>query len=235
LKKVKSVAIFLLLLLCFVSKAYVPVMAYTLGVKSGDWIRYSITVTTDGQTTDAGWVRFDIQNIIGYKIEGTWTSDKVSTPEECWFIVSDAVAYNIPAHFSAQTFIFANMAPGDPVPYGYQTYLQGPVTRLNREALYVTYSSQDFTYWDRQTGVLLEDSEAGGYGLTTSVKLVATSLWGGGALGGLDWWIWIIIIVAVVGGILTALLLIRKRKPHVAQPPPPPPTQIPPPPPPPPP
>lgn len=230
-----------LMLFCLVLKVGTSfAMGHSVGVSAGHKVKYNFTVTIEGTTIDAGWMRIKIQNVTGMiisgNVEGNGTVDDIdmpSSPEPFSIDVS------MPGHRSGSIpdfiFIPANLTVGSNV-LGFYS-LEGPTDKNGREALYVNASFLGVTstyYWDRSTGVLLEFTTSYDE-VSTAIKIAETDLWSGGlfglgGFGGLEWWIWLIIIAAVVA-IAAALIGLtrRKRKPRATTlpsiPPPPPPPQ----------
>jgi len=234
MKNVKAkVLLFVLVVFCLaISNS--AVAQYTVGVKSGNWIKYNVSSTYSGQTTQSGWITITIQSVSGSIISGTIEGSVPgysTTPQPFTVnIETGSTTGSLPAFM----FIPANLNTGS-IPPGVGLPLQGPTTKNGREALYISESlSGTSIYWDRATGVLLEFSVSYA-GTTASIIVSDTNMWSGGLFGpgflGLDWWIWIVIIVVIFVVIVAAALMLRKKKPPVApapqvqppQPPPPPP------------
>jgi hypothetical protein len=224
------VKIVLLLVLCLGLAMNGSVMAqYTVGVQSGQWVKYNVTATYGGQTVQGGSIKIAFQTVSGTVVSGTMEGSAYgysTTPQQ--FSIDLATGQTTGASLTL-FLIPANMSAGS-TPPGVSMALQGPVTRNGREALYVNESLTGMEmYWDRSTGVLLEFTVTSSSG-STSMKAAETNIWSGG-LFGLDWWLWAIIIAVIAGGAVAALFLImRRRKPQVAvspqaPPPPPPPIQ----------
>jgi hypothetical protein len=234
MKNVKAkVLLFVLVAFCLaISNS--AVAQYTVGVKSGDWIKYNFTMSGGGQTAQ-GWIKITIQSVSGTQVTGTYAVGTAGQQlQQYSFTVDVATGYGDMSGF----IIPANLNVGQTIP-GEATPVQGVTTRHGRTAIYSTatdpYSGgTGQVYWDQATGVLLETSASYG-GYTYALTPAETNMWGGGLFGpgflGLDWWIWIVIIVVIVVVIVAAALMLRKKKPPVApapqvqppQPPPPPP------------
>ncbi|MEM3457847.1 MAG: hypothetical protein QXN36_05560 [Candidatus Bathyarchaeia archaeon] len=212
---------------------------YTVGVKSGDWIKYNFTMSGGGQTVQ-GWIKITIQSVSGTQVTGTYAVGMSGQQlQQLDFTLDIATGYGTMSGF----IIPANLDTGQAIP-GEGTTVQGITTRHGRTAIYATatdpYSGwTGQVYWDQATGVLLETSTSYG-GYTYTITPAETNMWSTGLFGpgflGLDWWIWIVIIVVIVVVIVAAAIILRKRKPPVApaapapapqeqppQPPPPPP------------
>lgn len=229
-----KVLLFVLVAFCL-SMGSSAMAQYTVGVKSGDWIKYNLTMS--GGMTGQGWIKITIQSVSGTQVTGTYAvgiSGQQVFQED--FTLDVATGYGTISGF----IIPANLNTGQTIP-GEGVSVQGVTTRHGRTAIYATatdpYSGwTGQVYWDQATGVLLETSTSYG-GTTYTITPAETNMWSGGLFGpsflGLDWWIWIVIIVVIVVVIVTAAIILRKRKPPVApaapapapqeQPPPPPP------------
>jgi hypothetical protein len=214
-------------------------MGYSVGVAAGHKVKYDFTVTIEGKTIDAGWMRINIQNVTGMiisgSVEGNGTVDDVDMPS---IPEPFSIDVSMPSHRSGSIpdfiFIPANLTIGSNV-LGFYS-IEGTTNKNGREAVYVNSSFLGVTstyYWDQSTGVLLEFTTSYNE-ISTAIKIAETDLWSGGlfglgGFGGLEWWIWIIIIAAVVAIMAAFIGLTRhKRKPPVTTvpqiPPPPPPS-----------
>jgi len=203
----------LLLLLCLALTASVPVMAEdTVGVKSGDYIKYDMSFSSEGVTV-TGWIKITIQSVSGTQINGTFEMG--------------AAGYTIPANFTIDIstgtgtilgcIIPANLTTGQSIP-GQGTTVQEVTDWRGRKAIRANGTAMGYygqIYWDQATGVLLELTGSS-VGVSYTIRAADTNLWG----GGMDLWLWIIIPVVVVGAVAGALLMLRGRKPAVAPPPP---------------
>ncbi|MEM2105014.1 MAG: hypothetical protein QXV21_00875 [Candidatus Bathyarchaeia archaeon] len=233
-----KVLLFVLVAFCL-SMGSSAMAQYTVGVKSGDWIKYNFTMSGGGMSAQ-GWIKITIQSVSGTQVTGTYavgTAGQQVFQED--FTLDIATGYGSMSGF----IIPANLNTGQTIP-GESVTVQGVTTRHGRTAIYATatdpmYGGTGQIYWDQATGVLLEASTLVS-GTTYTITPAETNMWSGGLFGpgflGLDWWIWIIIIVVIVLVIVTAAIILRKRKPPVAptalapapqeqppQPPPPPP------------
>ncbi|MEM3730392.1 MAG: hypothetical protein QW667_02670 [Candidatus Bathyarchaeia archaeon] len=204
---------------------------YVVGVKSGDWIKYNLSMTGQGENVQ-GWIKITIESVSGTVIQGKYVGGVggQQTPEESFTL---DVAFG---SGGMNGFIIpANLTVGQNIP-GEATTVQGVTTRHGRTAVYASatdpYSGgTGQVYWDQATGVLLEVTASYG-GYEYKLTIAETNMWGGGFFGaglGLDWWIWMIIIIGIIVVITAIALILHRRKP------PPPSMQLPPPPPPPPP
>jgi len=233
MKKVK--AKMALLLLCFALTANVS--AITVGVKSGDYIKWDISVSV-GTYTASGWMKINIQSISGTHITGTYEANVAGyavTPQPQSFDLDVSTGIGSLGGF----IIPANITEGQKIPG--QTATVHIVDHRGRNAVYVNATipmmgMSGQIYWDQKTGVLLEaissgrtETPQGEIDFRYSIRVAETNIAGLPVGGGFDWWLWVIIIVVVAGAAVAAVLILRRRKPPAppmpprAQPPPPPP------------
>lgn len=214
---------------CLASTANLTRATYVCGLKSGDWVKYNISVSYGGQQL-TGSLKISVQSVQGTTVNATIEGDVTgfsTQPEQITFDVGAGTGtyagYVIPA----------NLTTGDYIP-GESAYVGNVVVKNGRKAIVANASSPYMgisaeVYWDQATGVLLETSGSA-VGTTFAITVADTNLWSGGFAFLFDWWIWVIIIVVIAAAVSGAVLIMRRRKPAVTQPP----SQIPPPPPPPP-
>lgn len=229
----------ILLVFCFAFSVNLARAEYVVGVKSGDWIRYGVTVSYQGQSFK-GSMKLTIQTVQGSLITGTY---EVTTPgyggippqQITQPFTLDVLTGS--SQYASGFIIPANLTVGNAIP-GEAVTVQAIVDWHGRKAIaanasipYMGFSGQ--IYWDQATGVFLDstgsmrDPTLGE--VTYGISLAETSLWSGG-LFGLDLTMWIIIIVVIVVVVaVVGLMLIRRRAqpvpalPQAGQPPPPPP------------
>ena len=235
--KKASVITISILLLCLSS--LFSAMAQTVGVQSGQWIKYNINVNVSGSSGQGTW-KVTIQSVSGTTVSGILDMDIYGTKSSMPFSIDVATGTGTTTGAPATLIIPANLQQGQTIP-GMGTSVQSIVDRsyagASRKVVYATGSipyvgMTGSFYWDQATGVLLEiygSMSYMGVTYTYEIKAVETNIWSGGFLG-LDWWLWaVIIVVIVVVVIAVVFLMLRRRKPPVApppsevQPPPPPP------------
>lgn len=222
-------------LLCLSFAVSVSRAEYVVGVKSGDWIRYDITISYLGQSVK-GSIKITVQSVQGVYVNLTYevsVQGQTLTPPE-QFILDVSTG----SGGSASGFIIpANLTVGQPIP-GEAANVQTIADWRGRHAIVANATSpfmpfEARVYWDQATGVLLETTgsiSGTDYSTDYSISVVETSLWGGG-LFGLDWMIWVIIIAVVVAVVVVIVgLMMRRRRVQTVpplsqegQPPPPPP------------
>jgi len=221
----------MLLLLCFTLTANVSAVVYNIGVKSGDWIKYNISITS-GPYTVQGWIKITIKSVSGTQIGGTFETGIAGQP-------TTNQTFSLDISTGSGTIggfiIPSNLTVGQSIP-GEAATVQSEVDWHGRKAVYANATSpyvgmKGQLYWDKATGVLLEATSSMGE-TSFTISAAETNLWGGGlfgGFGGLEWWVWVIIIVVIVGGVAAVFIISRRRKPPTplispqAQPPPPPP------------
>jgi len=208
----------IILVLCVALQTNLARAQYTVGVNSGDWIKYSITTSTQ-QVNETGIFEIDIQTVQGSTITGTYE-------------VRVQGQYMIPASqfeidvatpggsFLAGVIIPANLAVGDTIP-GEGATVQNVTEWNGRKAIvadarvpYLSISSK--AYWDQQTGVFLEATSSSQNSATGNgafeIVLTDTSLWSTGSLILNSEWLIIITAAAVIVALATATVILRKRK-----------------------
>jgi hypothetical protein len=226
---------------------------YTVGVKTGDYIKYDqITFTWTGSRTspsvvtnlkDMHWMGIGVSNVLNTTAildvaeiynNGTYTSESldsdVRSPTGMLFLIA------------------SNLKAGDPPnPQRPEFTINQTVTRMyagaNRNVniidseLNITgYSSEFKEYWDQETGIMVElysketDLTNSSAYQEVSIKATETNLWSASALDLIqNNLIYIITGIAVIIAIVTATIVFRRRKPPSTQQPSPPPPSTPPP------
>jgi hypothetical protein len=234
---------------------------YTVGVKTGDWVKYGqITVTWTGNGTEPSYVT-ETKNV-------DWARIDVLS------VVDTTASLNQTVHFNNGTQIFqsfdtdirnsnsagtsyliaSNLTTGDPLsPQTPRNTINQTVTgfyaganrnvnvvdyKANETIMQMSYPFEYKTYWDQSTGVMVElyinatdTTNSGGYE-EISFKATETNLWSANPLDFIqNNLIYIIAGVAVIIVIVAATIVLRRRKPSSPQQTPPPPPSTPPPPP----
>ncbi len=208
----------------------------SVGVKEGDWIEYSISVTGTGTpppTHDVNWFRIEVLPVEGaaFSVNLTARYSNGTLGSAIWkfnFTEGDVGGWII---------IPANLGPGDtfydswtffgrrePVNVTIQREEQKTVLGASRT---VTYGSDWLRHkeWDKATGVFLYSLETyknvtnkdGWYieDLTVTVQASATNMWSTQILGLDQTMFYTIVTVVVVAGVIVALAIavaIRKKK-----------------------
>jgi hypothetical protein len=218
----------LILILCIGQALFISIFhgalcqgSTQIGVKAGDWVRYSVNASEVTGWQDAEWIKVEVEKIFNtsytVKMLVHWKNGTENTRTET-------------GSFNETGFItFANLSIGNyiegipPLP---DMKVSSIVTKnyfgVNREVVVFNYTEEGKTavlYYDRATGFLLEEYYSLPYwGVEYSMSLspTTTNLWQ--QQTGLDWqsirkffenYISIIIAVVVV---CVVLVLIRRRK-----------------------
>lgn len=213
------------------------------GVKTGDWIKLSVTVwNAPSGTPSPVWMKIEF-----ISVEGTTATVRMTMH------MSDGAEQNQTSVFNLETgsstggttgltglAIPVNMSVGDDVylsSYGNITIIGETVRSYagaSRNVLYAnvsSYGTQTY-YWDKQTGIITEITSTAG-GVTSSGKVTETNMWGPQFLGlpvDATMFFLFVAVAAAVVLVLVALLVLRKKRPKPSEqvappiPPPPPPT-----------
>jgi len=212
--------------------AVFPVSAYSVGVKKDSYIKWNldIDVPFPGQTIhQSGWIKITIQSVDGDRITATYDQHfdpglgatpidekvtgyiDISTGESSFPLSSIPLLGRPPRGL----IIPAGLSVNDPIP-GIDS-VQGTEIHDGRNAIYIItpgVGTSIRTWWDKETGVLLETHFDFPYGSQTgayTLKLVETNVWGGGFLG-MDLWFYLVIFVLAVAVVSIAAIIIQRRK-----------------------
>lgn len=155
--------------------------SWTVGVKTGDWIKLEFTanVTPPGVITE--WVRLEFLSVVGSQASVEEISHLSDGTEQNGTVKGDIMAGDLPI------VLPANMMTGDTIILdGMGTIvIAGETTRtyagasrtvvwtsINQSGIQVTY------YWDKQTGIIVEvDETSTSPPVTGSFKAVETNMW----------------------------------------------------------
>jgi hypothetical protein len=207
-----------------VTASFVGVEAGDVGIKGGDWIKvtYTITGLPAGQLY-AEWLKLEFLSVDGTIADvratlgiSDGTEQSATGPVD---VVSSGGVPGLPG-----IVVPANRTTGDSVPivgYGKIT-IEGEATRTyagaDRTVVYAGFSQNETQvtyYWDKQTGVMVELSTTSP-NVTATAKATETNMWGA-PMAGMPWWTWIIVGVAVVAGVV--IFFVRRRGRGPARPP----------------
>jgi hypothetical protein len=195
---------------------FVGVEAGHVGIKAGDWIKatYTITGWPAGEPY-AQWLKLEFPSING-TIVTMWATVRISDGTQRTNTESVDVVSGSEVPGLAGIVISANRTIGDSVyiaGYGNVT-IEGEATRTyagaNRTVVYASFSQNEtqVTYhWDRLTGVMVEISSTSP-GITATAKATETNMWGAITVQ-MPWWPWIIVAVVAVG---LAIFFVRRRR-----------------------
>jgi len=181
-----------------------------VGVKQGNWIEYSVTVT--GEVTeehDVTWCKIEVIDVEGKNISVEITSRYSDGTEETL-----TSTLNLETGQIGDCFIIpANLNAGDVFESPEGTITISGVEKktyagANRKVVYATTAKTMF-YWDRSTGFLVEATSS--YpDFTMITKAEKTNMWQT-RIFGIDPFVFIVPIIAVIVAVL-AIFLIRKMK-----------------------
>jgi hypothetical protein len=170
-----------------------PAMAYTTGVKSGDWIKYDVDISMSIYTytwSFKGTIKMTIAGVTSTTVSGNLsitgtTSGSIPgtppiSPGSMSFTI-DTQSWTTYPYTFLPLLIPANLKVGDPIPGAYAT-VQAIEDWQGRKAVKTSASSMGITavaYWDQATGALLEmkgQGSAGGGSISINVKATATNM-----------------------------------------------------------
>jgi hypothetical protein len=209
----KIMSSFMLVFIFSVTSAFAD-SGFKVGVKSGDWVKFDVTVTPSDDLASK-WFRMEflsVKGTVAYVRMTTHLPNGTDLFEEDYFNMSSTDGEGLWQGY----VISANSSAGDSVYLGYEAKINGETTGsyagANRTIIYVSLSSDlnDTYYWDKETGVLTEYVSLQN-GKTVNIKLTSTNLWGQG-LSLFDLWpSLIMILVATV--VVFAAVFMRHKKP----------------------
>lgn len=212
----------------------IPLVFGAVGVKGGDWARYSIEITLPedddtnefAELADIEWIEGRVENVSGNIVSGKFILHYANGTE-----IEEAFS-DVIGESELPFFIEPNLEVGDTVPLlivDEEMMINGTEARAYAEATrdvnYVRLSMGELginssiaSYWDQETGVLCElgmsiSGEILGESLSMSLifLLTETNVWTAPTgLLGIEWPIWMIVIVAVAIGIV-GVVVYRQR------------------------
>jgi hypothetical protein len=194
---------------------FVGVEAGHVGIKAGDWIKvtYTITGLPAGQRY-AEWLKLEFLSVEGTNATVRATLGISDGTEQTGTgpvdVVSSGGVPELPG-----IVVSANLTTGDSVHiagYGNVT-IEGEATEIyagaNRTVVYASFSQNETQvtyYWDKLTGVMVGKSSTSP-GITATAKATETNMWEAITVQ-MPWWPWIIIAVVAVG---LAIFFVRRR------------------------
>lgn len=200
---------------------FVGVEAGDVGIKAGDWIKdtYTITGLPAGQRY-VEWLKLEFLSVNG-TIANVRVTLRISDGTEPSDTASVDVVSGSEVPGLAGIVIPANLTTGDSVyiaGYGNVT-IEGEATEIyagaNRTVVYASFSQNETQvayYWDKLTGVMVEISSTSP-GITATAKATETNMWEAITVQ-MPWWPWIIVAVVAVG---LAIFFVRRRRPGWAK------------------
>lgn len=222
LKDMKASSLAMVLVSLSVLIAGVLGANYTVGIKVGDWVKYSATLAgavPDTYTINYTWIEFEFVNVTGTSITYRITWHMQNGTEANATSTSDLAS-------ATSSLIPANSKVGDTVYWGASstvitdetTRSYAGATRAVLSASVSQYGANMTYYFDKQTGVVLEEYLV--YSDYTSRLVVTeTNIWSPTGFWGLDWWLWATIIAAIIIVVIVSSLALRRRKRSANMPP----------------
>jgi hypothetical protein len=210
------VSVVLFALLVF-SSGLTFVSAFGIGVQTGYWIKY--TGSQSGQQVST--IKLTILNISENVITANLTYEY---PNGSQPPLSQLVLGNVTQGDTSPYVIPANLMKGDQIPYflGGLT-IEGEAVRsyagASRAVVYASRFSYTY-YWDKQTGMLLEQGYSSG-SQTSPIIAVETNIWNPSIFDTSNPFFWIMIIAIAIIVVAAALLIVKflvlgKKKPATA-------------------
>jgi len=231
--KVFNICIIIFLVSLSLTVGIFSVNAYGVGVKKDNYMKWNLnnSIPLLGQTIhQTGWMKLTILSIDGERITATYESHfdpgisgttpvdekvtgyiDISTGESDFPLSSTPIL----GRATSGLIVPAGLASGDSIP-GIGD-VQGTETHDGRNAVYIVtpgVGTSIETWWDQETGVLLETHFEFPYGSVTgsrTVKLAETNVWGSGFLLA-DWWLYLAILVIAVAVVSIVAIVTKKRK-----------------------
>jgi hypothetical protein len=196
----------------------VGVEAANVGIKAGDWIKYELEIT-DWPAPYPEWLKLEFLSVEGTNATVRVTFHKSDGTEESNTVPVDIVAGSGEAFGFSGFVIPANLATGDSIymtGYG-NLAIESETTRTyagaRRTVIYASFSQYiyQFTYyWDKLTGVMVEESITWG-DMAATAKAIETNMWE--AAPRIEWWLWVIVAAAIVALALVVYHLKKRKKP----------------------
>lgn len=212
----------------------------TVGVKSGDWAKYSVSITWQSTIPDTPepnlnieWIKYEVQNVVGNDVVANVTSHYNNETE-----ISSIQTGNILTQTGelGMMFIQANLSQGDSLGTwildmgSFTTFtlnetvsrnyngVTRKVNHLNVSVSTYPYEVNIVGYWDKGTGVACELATVMRYEyagdsteLSWSFTLIETNIWGSSQIWA-QWWFWAAIVVIAVAIIVSSIFIRRRRR-----------------------
>ena len=223
---------------------------YTVGVKSGDWMKYGqFTVTWNGTGTEPSyvteekkldWVRVDVENVSGTTVTLNFTihyNNGTQTPQT---MNVDVASSSMNGYF----LIASNLKSGDNITSeassstinqtttGTYAGATRNVNLLESTTVFQNQTTTSKTYWDQSTGIMVEAyAETPSYGypgayISVLIKATETNMWNADLIGTIASNLIYIIAAAIIMIVaVVAVVIFLRRKKLESPPPPPPPSQ----------
>jgi hypothetical protein len=207
--------IFVLLMVCLavlISVLFLTVSAeISVGVREGDWIEYQITLTgAIPEQHNVEKIKLEVLAVEGTRIEvnltSIFTTGTQNTVTSTLYLETGQIgdAFIIPANLNSSD-VFLEQYEGTIAIDGAEERIY---SGAKRDVIYATISHTLY-YWDRSTGVLVEDiSTYSDYTLTT--KAERTNMWQP-EIFGLHPIAFIVLIVIAVVAVLAIFLILKMK------------------------
>jgi hypothetical protein len=200
--------------LFFLVTAEVVVGEFSVGVKTGDWIEYNVSVTgSPAEKHDVTWARMEVYAVQGSQIDLNITvkfSDGTLEPQTATLNLETGQLgddFIIPANLNVGD-VFFDKNVGNITISGVEEKLYAGVTR----SVMTAATSETTYYWDQATGVLVEgNSHYPEYIMHSIVD--KTNLWQS-QVQGLNptvFYAMVIGVVALIVVVLTVFIMRRKK------------------------
>ncbi len=230
-----KLVICLLLITLLLTVSSFPAKAI-VGVKSGDWVTYSVDVSWQTNIEDftdptdlknREWVRYEVENVVGNNVTAKVTTHYKNGTEIPRIHNGDILTQDgdlgmifIKAEIKQGDNIYVRTSTGSTESFTVNETVSRDYIEVAREVnhLDASFLSEDyyiriFGYWDKATGVACEFTEAA-YSeiagdvlfLSVSVTLTETNLWGVSPIQAQWFWVAGVAIVVVV---FVSFLIIR--------------------------
>ena len=226
----------LLSLLCFASTISVFVNADPVTIKNGDWIKYGDVNTGDVPfTTQTVWTKVEFLDVsestMTIQVKSLMTNGTEIVGGSCVPPSGETIRINVGANSKSSGDFSGFVIPTDVnvgdifrVSGWGNVTITGETTRTyagaSRTVVYAPYSYDakvpgesmgTISYWDRQTGVFLEETMTTA-SYTMSLKAIETNMWTASASEGFSLHLLGIIIIPVAIVIVAIALIVRRRK-----------------------
>jgi hypothetical protein len=205
----KTVVAIIIITFIFTSLTVAQGQSISVGVKSGDWIEYSVSTTgTPPPEQNLNWARIEILDVEGTAFHANFTVRYVNGT-----ISSSVRFFNFSAgNVQAWIIIPANLSPNQ---YFYDSGIGSNVTiqgqmdetfaGANRVITY-TNTTERNKEWDKATGVYMESNDyLGNY--TVHAKATATNMWNPQILG-FDQTVFYSLVVGIVVAVVIVVSLV---------------------------
>ena len=229
-----------ILIAFMVLPALVQAVDYIPGVKVGDWIKYSSSVTYSGNGTEPysiteekkiDWLRMEVENVSGTIV---YVNTTVHYNNGTQILQNSTVDVSGSSQYSSGFFLIAaNLRSGDAITTQLNLVINQTITKtyvsarrnvnvVNVTTLYQGQTSTTTIYFDQSTGFLVEIyskspdySNPGAYS-ELSVRATQTNMWSPDLIGSLsNNLIYIILAIIIIIAVIAVAIALRRKKPPV--------------------